>query len=172
VNTLLHELLDKEIFSMSQTRPCSRADACRAAARLTNAPSADRLHIATIGMAPWPGFFKWMNWSVSSRQMRWPIQRVRSLRRHLGPNMSVGASLRGLCMMHYMLHCVGFRRAFRMAKVMGSVESQRFKYAPTALHLQSPDHGNGQGEKGKRHRKRRCKCRHRACGRAKGALLT
>jgi hypothetical protein len=22
----------------------------------------DRQPIATIGMAPWPGFFKWMNW--------------------------------------------------------------------------------------------------------------
>ena len=122
-------------------RPYSRADARRVAACLTDALSADPLFIATFGMAPWPGFFKWMNWKLfesfgmADVMANSATGEIASVAIWMEPRMSFGASLRGLFMMLYLVCCVGFRRTFRLAKVMGTVESKRCKYAPTALLL-------------------------------------
>jgi hypothetical protein len=52
-------------------------------------------------------------------------------------------------MMHYMLYRVGFQRAFRMAKLMGIVESQRFKYAPTHYTSSLQTMGTASAQQGK-----------------------
>ena len=135
-------------------RPYSRADARRVAACLTDALSADPLFIATFGMAPWPGFFKWMNWKLfESFGMADVVANsatgeIASAAIWMEPRMTFGASLRGLFMMLYLVCCVGFRRMFRLAKVMGIVESKRRKYAPTALHLQTMGTSSAQQGKG------------------------
>ena len=127
----------------TSVRAYTRTDAESAAKCLSDALSDDPLAIATFGVAPWPGFFRWMNWQLFESFGMGEVAvdeatgDVVSAALWEEANMTVGAALRGLCMFLYMVISLGVRPGMCMMSLMSECESKRQKYAPTALHLQT-----------------------------------